>query len=87
MIKLHQLARDIMCVPTTHSERTGLELIEPPHLRVLLDHPTKKSRGKSADALIAWHTRGGMPVGDMMPQLFQIYEDTGVGLEVGFPYC
>jgi hypothetical protein len=23
----------------------------------------------------------------MMPQLFQLYEDTGVGLEVSFPHC
>jgi hypothetical protein len=39
-----------------------------------------------AIALIAWQTHGGIPVGEMLLQLFQIYEGTGVGLEVSFPY-
>lgn len=81
MITLHQLARDIMY--PQRAERLGVD----PHIRVLLDQPTKKSRGKSVDALIAWQTQGGIPVGEMLLQLFQIYEDTGVGLEVRFPHC
>jgi hypothetical protein len=81
MTKLHQLSRDIMY--EQRAKRLGVE----PHIRVLLDQPTKKSRGKSADALISWRTHGGIPVGEMMPQLFQLYEDTGVGLEVSFPHC
>jgi hypothetical protein len=81
MIKLNQLSRDIMY--EQRAKRLGTE----PHIRVLLDQPTKKSRGKSVDALISWRTHSGIPVGEMMLQLFQLYEDTGVGLEVSFPHC
>ena len=44
MTKLHQLSRDIMY--EQRAKRLGVE----PHIRVLLDQPTKKSRGKSVDA-------------------------------------
>jgi hypothetical protein len=81
MIKLHQVSRDIMY--EQRAKRLGVE----PHIRVLLDQPTRKSRGKSVGALISWRTHGGIPVGEMMLQLFQLYEDTGVGLEVSFPHC
>ncbi len=36
------------------------------------NQPTKKSRGKSAAALIAWQTRAGMPMGHPLLQLVQI---------------
>ena len=36
---------------------------------------------------MAYSRRDPRPVGEIMLQLFQIYEDTGVGLEVSFPRC
>ena len=38
------------------------------------------------DAVIAWRTQA-LAVGDMVLQLIQMHEETGVGLEVGYPHC
>jgi hypothetical protein len=55
-------------------------------MRVVLSKATKKMRSKPVDAVIAWRTQA-MAVGDMMLQLIQMYEETGVGLEVSSPHC
>jgi hypothetical protein len=66
--------------------RRAERLKQPPHLCIRLDRPTKKSRSKPVDALIAWHTQTMKP-GPMMMNLIQAYEKTGVGLDVSFPHC
>jgi hypothetical protein len=53
---------------------------------VVLSKATKKMRSRPVDAVIAWRTQT-MAVGDMMAQLIQLYEETGVGLEASFPHC
>jgi hypothetical protein len=80
MMSLKQIASDAMY--PQRAER----LNQPPHLCILLDRPTKKSRIKPVDAVIAWHTLTMKP-GPMMMNLIQAYERTGVGLDVSFPHC
>jgi hypothetical protein len=60
MISLFQIARGAMY--PLRAER----LKQPPHLCIRLDRPTKKSRSKPVDALIAWHTRTMRPGPVMM---------------------
>jgi hypothetical protein len=75
MMSLKQIACDAMY--PQRAER----LKQPPHLCIRLNRPTKKSRSKPVDALIAWHTQAMKP-GPMMMNLIQAYKKTGVGLDV-----